>query len=148
MVASSRFSVAVHILTLLAQRAGEPSTSELVAGSVNTHPAVVRRLMMALARAGLTTSRFGAGGGALLGRPPREITLLDVYRAVDPGELVAPHPEPPSPDCRVGRHVQQVLERRVHRATDAFEASLADETIADVLADVARRERSRVRSGG
>jgi hypothetical protein len=36
----------------------------------------------------------------------------------------------------------------VHRATDAFEASLADETIADVLADVARRERSRVRSGG
>ena len=84
---NSRFAVAVHILTLLEQGGGEPMTSEHVAGSVNTNPSLVRRLLSSMARAGLTTSQFGAGGGALLARPADQITLGDVYRAVDAGDL-------------------------------------------------------------
>src|SRR3712207_248133 len=66
MAASSRFAVAVHILTLLADAGGEPVTSEYIAASVNTNPSLIRRLLSALARAGLTTSQLGTGGGALL----------------------------------------------------------------------------------
>ena len=83
MTISSRFAVAVHILTLLETGRGEPLTSEYMAGSVNTNPSVVRRILTLLARAGLTRARMGAGGGTVLARPAGEITLRDVYRAVE-----------------------------------------------------------------
>jgi DNA-binding IscR family transcriptional regulator len=98
MTISSRFAVAVHILTLLETGRGEPLTSEYVAGSVNTNPAVVRRILSMLARAGLTHARLGAGGGSVLARPAAEISLRDVYRAVECEErLFSLHHERPNP---------------------------------------------------
>jgi Rrf2 family protein len=140
---NSRFAVAVHILTLLNQSRGEPITSEYIAGSVNTNPAVVRRLLSALARAGLTTAQLGAGGGALLARPADEVTLLDVYRAVDDSAVIGLHRERPNPACPVGRNIQAALERRIAAATRALEAQLAAQTLAGVAADVRRREQRR-----
>ena len=140
---NTRFAVAVHVLTLLAQQGGEPVTSEYVAGSVNTNPSLVRRLLGALARAGLTTSQLGAGGGALLARPAGEITLRDVWRAVDEGELFALHRERPNPQCPVGRNIQAALTAHFDAATRALEAELDRTTIADVLREVSRQERRR-----
>lgn len=136
MTISSRFAVGVHILTLLAQSPGRPLTSEWIAGSASTNPAVVRKLLGLLAKAGLTTSQLGAGGGALLAREPASITLLDVYRAVDEGALFALHHEAPNPACPVGRHIQGALETTMTRAQAALEAELAGRTVADVLRDV------------
>lgn len=141
MVASSRFAVAVHVLTLLAQSGGEPVTSEYIAGSVNTNPSLVRRLLSTLARAGLTTSQMGTGGGALLARAAGEITLLDVYRAVDEGELFAMHREQPNPACPVGRNIQAELHHRFDAATHALEAELGRTTIAQMLDGVTGRGR-------
>lgn len=137
---SSRFAVAVHILTLLQLQEGEPVTSEYIAGSVNTNPAVVRRLLSMLAQAGLTTSRLGAGGGALLARPADRITLLEVYQAVEDGHLFAMHHEAPNPRCLVGRNIQGALERTVDDAQRALEAELAGKTIAGMLGEVLARE--------
>ncbi|MNX91130.1 putative HTH-type transcriptional regulator YwnA [compost metagenome] len=139
---SSRFAVAVHILTLLQLQEGEPVTSEHIAGSVNTNPAVVRRLLSMLAQAGLTTSRLGAGGGALLARPAEDITLLAVYQAVEDGHLFAMHHEAPNPRCLVGRNIQGALERTVDDAQRALEAELAGKTIAGVLGEVLAREKA------
>lgn len=133
---SSRFVVAVHILTLLETSGGKPTTSDWIAGSVNTNPAVVRRLLSMLAKAGLTTSQLGTGGGALLARPAADITLLDVYRAVDEGELFSLHREDPNPACPVGRHIQEALQDTLAAAQRALEAELANQTIAGVLAKV------------
>lgn len=142
---NSRFAVAVHLLTLLAEASGEPVTSEHMAGSVNTNPSLVRRLLGQLARAGLTTSQLGTGGGALLTRPASEITLRDVYIAIDDGELFAMHRDGPNPACPVGRNIQASLEMRFDAAARAMEAELAQTTIADMLGDVRRRERRRER---
>jgi Rrf2 family protein len=139
MAASSRFAVAVHVLTLLAQAGGEPVTSEYIAGSVNTNPSLVRRLLSSLARAGLTTSQLGTGGGALLARPADGITLLDAYRAVDEGELFGMHREQPNPACTVGRNIQAELHGRIDSATQALERELARTTIAQMLAGVTSR---------
>ncbi|HET7230139.1 MAG TPA: Rrf2 family transcriptional regulator [Longimicrobium sp.] len=139
MVASSRFAVAVHILTLLAQSGGEPVTSEYIAGSVNTNPSLIRRMLSQLQRAGLTTSQLGTGGGALLARPASEITLLDVYRAVDEGELFAMHREQPNPACPVGRNIQAELHGRFDSATRAMELELARTTIAQMLHGITGR---------
>ena len=138
---NSRVAVAVHILTLIEEGRGVPVTSEHIAGSVNTNPSLVRRLLGMLAKAGLTTAQLGTGGGALLARPAAAITLLDVHRAVDDGAIFALHRERPNPACPIGRNIQGVLEGRIDAATRALEAELARTTIAGVLADVRRRER-------
>jgi len=142
---SSRFAVAVHILTLLELGQGVPLTSAYLAASVRTDPAVIRRLLTLLARAGLTRSRLGAGGGTLPARPAAEVTLLDVYRAVEAGQVFTQHREAPSPICVVGRHIQSSLQARMDAATRALEAELATTTIADMLADIRRRDRTRHR---
>ncbi|QGZ61736.1 Rrf2 family transcriptional regulator [Paraburkholderia acidisoli] len=138
---SSRFAFAVHALSLLAQQEGAPLSSEIIAGSVNTNPALIRRLLTMLANAGLTTSQLGAGGGALLAREPAAISLLDVYRAVDDAQLFAMHREEPNPACMVGRHIQQTLRGVIDEAQRAMEASLAARTLAEVVDDISRSER-------
>ncbi len=145
---NSRFAVAAHILTLLEEGGGEPLTSEYIAGSVNTNPAVIRRLLSQLARGGLTTAQLGAGGGALLARPAETITLRDIYRAVDAGALFAMHAQGPNPECPVGRNIQASLEGILTEAERALEAELAGRTIADLVNDVHRRERRRTRTRG
>jgi Rrf2 family protein len=140
---NTKFAVAVHILTFLQTQAGEPATSELLASSVSTHPALIRRLLSQLARAGLTTSQRGSGGGALLARPANRITLLDVYRAVDEDRDVIPIHPTPNPKCPVGRNIQGLLESRIDAAERALETELARTTVAELATDVTRRERRR-----
>src|SRR5689334_16073179 len=139
----SRFAVAVHILTLLEQQQGEPVTSEYIAGSVNTNPSLVRRLVGMLTKAGLTNSQLGTGGGTLLARPAGKISLLDVYRAVDESELFAMHRERPNPACPIGRNIQAALETHFATASKALEDELRQVSIADVLADVRKQDRRR-----
>lgn len=142
---SSRFAFAVHVLALLSLQEGVPLSSDMIAGSVNTNPALIRRLLTMLAEAGLTTSQLGAGGGALLARAPDEITLLEVYRAVDDGQLLALHREEPNPACMVGRNIQTVLRGIIGEAQQAMEASLAGRTLADATGDLVKAERQRER---
>ncbi|MBC8745700.1 MULTISPECIES: Rrf2 family transcriptional regulator [Paraburkholderia] len=142
---SSRFAFAVHVLALLSLQGGVPLSSEMIAGSVNTNPALIRRLLAMLSDAGLTTSQMGAGGGALLARRPEQITLLDVYRAVEDAQLLALHREEPNSACMVGRNIQSVLRDIIDEAQQAMEAALAARTLADATADVVRSEKQRER---
>ncbi|HEY4389291.1 MAG TPA: Rrf2 family transcriptional regulator, partial [Ktedonobacteraceae bacterium] len=59
---NSQFAVAIHTLTLIAQAGDEPITSEYIAGSVNTNPVFIRRILGLLSRAGLVASQPGVGG--------------------------------------------------------------------------------------
>jgi DNA-binding IscR family transcriptional regulator len=139
---NSRFAVATHILTLLYSMGNDPLTSEFIAGSVNTNPVVIRRLLSVLNKAGLTTGRLGAGGGATLARPATAITLLDVHRAVGAGEIFGRHPQGPNPACAVGRHIQASLEQTTRAAARALEDALAQQTIAGLVDEVMRREKA------
>jgi len=142
---NSRFAVAVHILTLLEDNKGEPLTSEMIAGSVNTNPTVVRRMLSALASSGLTLSQLGNGGGAMLAKPAEKITLLDVYRASGEGSSLFGLHEEPNIKCLVGRNIQAALTGHFDEATAALEASLSKTTIAAMLRDVKREETRRLR---
>src|SRR5438046_1301705 len=72
---SCRFAMAVHVLTVLAYKEGDRVTSAFLAGSVNTNPVVIRRLLLALQRARLVETRKGAGFGSRLSRSPGRIKL-------------------------------------------------------------------------
>jgi Rrf2 family protein len=137
---NTRFAVAVHILIFIEEQGGIPVTSETVAETVGTNASFVRRILAQLGRAGLTRAQEGAGGGTVLARPAAAITLRDVYHAVDTDrELIALHPSP-HPLCKVGRNIKGVLGTRVAEVQQAVDAQLGRTTIADLLADVARRE--------
>jgi Rrf2 family protein len=133
MARNCRFAVAVHITALLATMEGQPCTSEWIAGSVNTNPVVVRRLLSALAKAGLVSSTRGSTGGSVLARPADGISLLDIHRAVDEEEEPALHNQPPNKDCPVGRNIQTVLVRVMERADAARDAVLSTTKLSEVV---------------
>jgi len=109
MAANSQFSMAVHVLTVLARHKDEKIKSETVAGSVNTDPVVIRRLLGQLSQANLVESQTGAAGGTRLTRCPKEITLAEIYKAVSCGEVFALHGRSPNQNCPVGRNIEAVL---------------------------------------
>ncbi|MBC1499589.1 Rrf2 family transcriptional regulator [Listeria weihenstephanensis] len=130
---SSRFTVATHILSLIATQE-PPLTSERIAGSVNTNPVVIRRISGQLKKAGLIAVKAGTGGASLL-KPLDQITLLEVYKAVDSvedGELFQFH-DSPNPDCEVGAHIQGAMEQTLRDAQTAMEQVLAGKTMADIV---------------
>jgi Rrf2 family protein len=135
---STRFVLAIHVLTSLAVTAGKPMRSEDLAFSVNTNATFIRSLLSRLQEAGLTTSQLGVGGGALLAKPPEKIRLLEVYRAMENGEVFALHRQGPNEACAVGRNIQAAIRPVLDEATDALEGQLASTTIADVANEVAR----------
>lgn len=132
MRSNTQFAIAIHILTLLAQAPGEQVTSTEMASSVNTNPAFLRRILGDLARARLVTSQAGVNGGWSLLREPAAITLLEIYRAVDEGHLLAMHHHP-NPNCPIGGVIQSTLEAYFGEAEMAFERTLAQQTLAQVL---------------
>ncbi|MUT66253.1 Rrf2 family transcriptional regulator [Paenibacillus sp. NEAU-GSW1] len=137
---SNRFAVAVHILSLIELSKGLRVTSEYIAGSVNTNAVVIRRLMGMLNKAGLLLTTPGVAG-ATLARPASQITMLDIYRAVQSEgqeDLFAIH-EKPNPACSVGKHIQQSLETVFSEAQLALEAKLASQTLEQVTTDLASR---------
>jgi Rrf2 family protein len=133
---SSRFAIAVHVLTLLARYPGQPVKSESLAESVNTNPVVIRRLLCALGQAGLVASQTGATGGSWLAREPEHITLAEIYRVVETGPLFALHRQQPNQMCLVGRHIEDVLSEIFRDAESAMGQVLARTTIADVTVAV------------
>ncbi|MEE6451310.1 Rrf2 family transcriptional regulator [Gottfriedia acidiceleris] len=137
---SSRFTVAVHILSLVTIENSALCTSEWIAGSVNTNPVVIRRVMGKLKNAGLIQVRRGTGG-ATLRKSLNEITLLDVYRAVEvveEGELFQFH-EKPNPNCPVGANIQLVLELILNRAQEAMEKILDEVTMEELVTVLSKK---------
>lgn len=130
---SSRFVVAAHALAMLAYGKGEAMTSEYIAGSVNTNPVVVRRILSMLARAGLVITQEGAGGGVRLAKPAKAIDLRAVYLAVESDAMFALHPQQPNPACPVGKTIQSSLKPTLDAAEEALLDSLGNTTVADVL---------------
>lgn len=131
---SSRFSIAVHILSLLSIESSAHCTSEWIAGSVNTNPVVIRRVLGLLKKAGLVHVRAGAGG-ASLAKELDQITLLEIYRAVDvveEGQLFHIH-EQPNPSCPVGANIQFVLELILNRAQNAMEEILGGVKMSELV---------------
>ncbi|WP_199614375.1 Rrf2 family transcriptional regulator [Paenibacillus alkalitolerans] len=139
---SSRFAVAIHILSLLEVNKTGVNTSDFIAGSVNTNPVVIRRIMGMLNKAGLVQVRPGVAG-AKLSRDVSDITLLDIYKAVsavEQDELFTIHGAP-NPDCLVGRNIHAAIVPLFSAAQQAMEDVLGKVTMQQVVYEIANKER-------
>ena len=141
---SCRFAVAVHVLTLLAYKEGDRVTSALLAGSVNTNPVMIRRLLLALQRAKLVETCKGAGAGSRLSRSPRRIDLAQIYRAVENAEPFATPSRRPNSACPVGHCIREALNKVFASAQNALERDLEKTSLADVIETVKACEGDRV----
>ncbi len=145
MAHNSRMTVAAHILSMLAQRNDEEPcgcalTSDALALSIGTHPVVVRRALAQLKTAGLVVSKRGAGGGSALARPPADITLRDVWEAVEhDGDVIGRHPGGPSPSCPLGNTIAAVLDDVYGDAEEALKRHLDAVTLEDMRDAIAQR---------
>ncbi len=139
---SSRFTIAVHILTCIeVLKDVMPLNSETIAGSVGVNPVNIRNIFRMLKKAGLITVLRGGNGGVDLAKPMEQITLLDVYKAVDSveeGQLFHFH-ENPNANCPVGRNIHHVMDDRLNEIQKAMEAKMATMTLADIVADTEKR---------
>lgn len=131
---SNRLSVAMHVLVHLAERPGEPATSEHLAACVRTNPVVVRRTLAGLREAGLVASSAGHRGGWTLARDAESITLRDIYAALGERLLFALDFNAGNPDCRVQRAVAGTLDDFLHEAEALLASRLSRITLADVAA--------------
>ena len=130
---SCRFAMAVHALAVLAYQEGDRVTSAELAGSVNTNPVIIRRLLLALQRARLVDTSKGAGSGSRLSRSPRRIDLAEVYRAVEDPEPFATPAHKANAACPVGKCMRKTLDVIFASARSALEQDLAKTTLADVM---------------
>lgn len=139
---TSRFAVGIHILSLLEINKDTVNTSDFLAGSVGTNPVVIRRITGMLSKAGLVDVKPGVAG-AKLKKEAADITLLDVYRAVNAVEedaLFSVH-DSPNPACVVGRNIQNAISPIFISAQKAMEDQLASVSIADVIYDLSQKEK-------
>ena len=80
-----KFSTAIHALLCAKFFENEKVTSEFIAGSINTNPVIVRRLLSTLKAAGLVNVAAGVGGVSLA-KEPKDINLLEIFNAVNEKE--------------------------------------------------------------
>jgi DNA-binding IscR family transcriptional regulator len=76
-----QFTVAAHIMAALGYFQGEEISPATLADSVNADPTFVRKSLSKLSKSGLVITKRGKSGANMLSRSPRQITLLEVYRA-------------------------------------------------------------------
>ncbi len=137
---SSRFTMAIHALTLIDSNHDHDETSETIAGSVNTNPVVIRRIIGMLKSAGLVAVKRGTGG-THLARSASAITLLDVYQAVmgvEDDHLFRIH-KTPNLNCEIGANIEDALQLTLDQAQSAMKHELETVTIADVLNRIHRK---------
>lgn len=141
MTISSRFAVAIHILTLLEVNKNGVNSSEFIASSVNTHPVVIRRITGMLRNADLVNVHPGIAG-AKPAKDLNDITLFDVYQAVktkQEEDLFSLH-ENPNVLCPVGRNIQSSIGPIFSSAQFALETVLQKVTVQDVVAQIMKNE--------
>jgi Rrf2 family protein len=133
MAGNSRFAIAVHTLALLANHEDSPLKSEFIACFVKTNPVVIRRLLPELAKANLVETHPGASGGSRLKKKPEEISLWEIYQAVETDAAFAVHRPLAEGECKVSRNIEAVLINIQNRVDKAVWQTLRCITLAEVL---------------
>lgn len=138
---SMKCSVAVHCLLYIWEARGKARvTSTLLAQSTGCNPVVIRNILSALKKAGLITVPRGQGGAELC-RKPEQITLHEIYTALEPkglSSLFGIH----SCDgraCPVAKNIRRVLRRPYHKIEQAITSTMDSITLASMIQDLEQR---------
>ena len=135
---SSRFTIATHMLVIIALKGKESKvTSDFLASSVGVNPVIIRKTLSQLKKADLISVARGTGGGEII-KKLEDISLLDIYQAVEclgkTGQLFSFH-DNPNPACPVGANIHGVLDQKLDKIQMAMEQELGQTSLAQLVAD-------------
>lgn len=128
----TRLSGVLHVLIHLGQ-VDKPLTSEALAKTMGTNPAVFRRTMAGVRNAGIVHSEKGHGGGWTLSRPLSELTLLDVYIALGRPTLFAIGDRNDAPNCKIENAVNGALAKTMEEAEALISKRLGQITLDQIV---------------
>ena len=145
---SSKLSDAVHLLAFIDIQRQEADTlptdiplaltSKAIAFSLHTNPSFVRQIMMKLKNADLLISEQGTAN-PYLGKPAEDITLLDIYKAVEGDKPLLHLDKNINQECTVGVNIQMILQDYYNQVQQTAEAKLQTITLAMIIADYYKR---------
>lgn len=136
---SMRLAVATHVLLLIAAADSKKNTtSAALAESVNVNPVVIRRILGQLKQAGIVRLKPGVSGASLQ-RSVQDITLLDIFNAVEADEALFHFHEKPNPKCPIGRNITHLLSDELDVVREAMKETL-DKTSLQSLIDKLNQE--------
>lgn len=136
MAVNTQFSIAVHIMAGLAAGCDREMTSGRLAMSVNTSPSFVRRVVAKLSKANLVETTTGKSGACRLAKNTKDISLLDIYQAVDAPKAFAIHTYKEQKNCSVSCKIKTALEHVLKKSQHSLENSLRSISLAEIVSDL------------
>ncbi len=134
---SIKCSVAVHCLIFIHEAKGIAKvTSNLLAQSTGSNPVVIRNILSALKKAGLITVPRGTGGAELCA-DPSQITLYQIYSALEPEgvtSIIGIHPCE-GRSCPVAQNIRKVLQIPYRKIEDAVQKTMESITLQSMIDD-------------
>lgn len=134
---SVKCSIAVHCLIFIHEAKGIAKvTSNLLAESTGSNPVVIRNILSALKKAGLITVPRGTGGAELCA-DPSQITLYQIYTALEPKgvtSLIGIHPCDGRP-CPVAQNIRTVLQKPYRKIEAAVGDAMKQITLESMIED-------------
>ena len=129
---STRLADAIHILVYIGVFPEQPITSSDIANSIQTNPAYVRTIMASLKSAKLIDGTQGKACPTL-SKAPNEISLLDVYKAIEGDKPLLHLDTHVNPECTVGIYVQEAISDCYEEVQAAAESRMQQISLQDII---------------
>ncbi|PMD69128.1 Rrf2 family transcriptional regulator [Companilactobacillus nuruki] len=129
---SNKLSDGVHILAYVEICKDGDLSSAAIASSIESNPSLVRRMMSRLSKAGLLVSQPGVVAPKLA-RPADEISLLNIYRAIEDNQNLLHVDEKTNLKCIVGGNIQETLTGVYQKIQSDAEKSMSQVTLKDII---------------
>jgi len=115
---SEAANMALHTMVLLAKKPHQSMTTQEVADILKASQAHLAKVLQRLLKADLVKSERGPKGGYLLAKPAKDITLLQVYEAIDgrikPNTCLLGSPVCGGKECIMGGMLKSVSEQVIN----------------------------------
>jgi Rrf2 family protein len=136
MAVNTQFPIAVHLMAALGYRRDKDTTSAILATSINTSPSFVRRVLAKLSKAGLVETTTGKAGACWLAKDAKDISLLDIYEAVDAPKAFSIHEYAEQKACPVSCNIKTALDKALSKTQKAMETSLKEISLEKIITDI------------
>lgn len=140
---SIQLSDAIHIMCyIVIYKDTNMLSSEMIAQSVETNAANVRKIMVNLKKTGLIRTTTGKPK-PYLAKDPKDISLLDIYKSIHGNANLIQVDPKTNPDCIVGANIQEVLDGAYNELQVTVEEKMAKISLFSLLTNIASLEESK-----
>ncbi|MCD7958666.1 MAG: Rrf2 family transcriptional regulator [Ruminococcus sp.] len=135
---SKRFPMAVHSVLFVAVHSPiRRVTSTLVAESIEANPVTIRTLFLDLSEKGILETTAGKNGGVRMKREPKDITLWDIYQAVETDDIREIFKiYEGNCACPIAKNLSVVLYSHMASAVEAMKAEMEKVIVEALIAEL------------